>query len=169
MVLYILIGVEIFKRKQAFKAITSDAIPLDTVASPTSSYRTSTWYSDNSRNAGASSFETDARSHPRPFVELRDPGGGEPAVSNQSSMSFRQYILMPLMIFVVLLAIWVAPTVNRVATLVDSSFISYPLLLAVGAAGSLRGFWNGLVFITLGMKARSRQRGLERRGVQSRG
>ena len=61
---------------------------------------------------------------------------------------------MPLMIFVVLLAIWVAPSTNRVASLINPTYISDPLLLAVGATGSLRGFWNGVVFITIGMKAR---------------
>jgi len=65
---------------------------------------------------------------------------------------------MPMMIFVALLAVWVAPSTNRVWTFVDPSFESYPLLLAVGSTGSLRGFWNGVAFITLGMKARQRQK-----------
>lgn len=66
---------------------------------------------------------------------------------------------MPLMIFIVLLAIWVAPTTNRVASFTNPGYLSDPLLLAVGATGSLRGFWNGVVFITIGMKARKGKTG----------
>jgi hypothetical protein len=68
---------------------------------------------------------------------------------------------MPLMIFIVLLAIWVTPTTNRISSFVSPGYTSYPLLLAVGLTGSLRGFWNGVVFITIGMKSRSRDRGFE--------
>jgi hypothetical protein len=63
---------------------------------------------------------------------------------------------MPLLFFVVLLTIWMAPTTNRVASLIDPAYLSYPLLIAVGATGSLRGFWNGVVYITIGLKARKR-------------
>ncbi|KAK4224810.1 hypothetical protein QBC38DRAFT_285757 [Podospora fimiseda] len=76
----------------------------------------------------------------------------------RSSLSFRQYILMPLFFFLALLSVWVAPSTNRVATFMDPKFKSYPLLLAVGASGSLRGFWNGLVFLTLGMNSRKRSK-----------
>jgi hypothetical protein len=69
---------------------------------------------------------------------------------------------MPLMIFIVLLAIWVAPTTNRVASFTNPGYLSDPLLLAVGATGSLRGFWNGVVFITIGMKARKGKTGLDK-------
>jgi biotin transporter BioY len=65
---------------------------------------------------------------------------------------------MPVMFFVVLLAIWVAPTTNRIYSFVNPSFQDFGLLLAVGCTGSLRGFWNGVVFVTLGMKARRRRR-----------
>ncbi|CAK7221667.1 hypothetical protein SCUCBS95973_004576 [Sporothrix curviconia] len=81
--------------------------------------------------------------------------------ANRSALSLRQYLLMPVMFFVVLLAIWVAPTTNRVASFVDPSFVSFPLYLAVGATGSLRGFWNGLVFLAVGMRSRQSQRRLE--------
>jgi prepilin signal peptidase PulO-like enzyme (type II secretory pathway) len=71
---------------------------------------------------------------------------------------------MPLLFFVVLLAVWVAPTTNRISSFVDPKYLSYPLLLAVGATGSLRGFWNGVVFITIGMKERKRQKEIKRTG-----
>ncbi|KAK4159986.1 hypothetical protein QBC43DRAFT_326207 [Cladorrhinum sp. PSN259] len=78
--------------------------------------------------------------------------------TQRSSLSFKQYILMPLFFFLALLSVWVAPSTNRVATFMDPTFKSYPLLLVVGASGSLRGFWNGLVFVTLGMKSRKRSK-----------
>jgi hypothetical protein len=73
-------------------------------------------------------------------------------------VSFRKYILMPLMFFFLLLAIWVAPTVNRVASFINPNFVSFPLYLAVGSMGSLRGFWNGVVFMVIGMKERKRKK-----------
>jgi len=85
-------------------------------------------------------------------------------INSRPPVSFRQYILMPLMFFIVLLAIWVAPTVNRVSAFVSPNYLSYPLLLAVCSTGSLRGFWNGVVFITLGMKERKRQKKLKKTG-----
>jgi hypothetical protein len=57
--------------------------------------------------------------------------------------------------------VWVAPTVNRIHTFIDSTYVSYPLLLSVGVCGSLRGFWNGVVFIVVGMKERKRQKHLK--------
>jgi len=65
------------------------------------------------------------------------------------------------MIFVVLLSIWVAPSSNRIASFINPEFLNFPLLIAVGLTGSLRGFWNGLVFVIIGMKARKRRKGFE--------
>jgi hypothetical protein len=79
-----------------------------------------------------------------------------------SPLSFKQYVLMPLLFFIILLAVWVAPTINRVSALTNPKFSSYPLLLTVGATGSLRGFWNGIVFVCLGGQERRRRRRIER-------
>ncbi|KAF7114195.1 hypothetical protein CNMCM5793_007773 [Aspergillus hiratsukae] len=51
-----------------------------------------------------------------------------------SNVSFRQYILMPMVFFLVLLATWVAPTINRISALVNPIHVSCPLLLAVGGS-----------------------------------
>ncbi|KIM95763.1 hypothetical protein OIDMADRAFT_133399 [Oidiodendron maius Zn] len=80
---------------------------------------------------------------------------------HRQSHSFRQYILMPLMIFAAELAVWVAPTTNRIVSFIDPSYESYPLLMAVALTGSLRGFWNGVFFVAIGMKSRSRQKELD--------
>jgi hypothetical protein len=81
----------------------------------------------------------------------------------RSSLSLRQYILMPVFFFLALLTVWVAPSTNRVASFINPNFSSYPLLVAVGATGSLRGFWNGLIFITLGMKSRRKRNDVQER------
>jgi hypothetical protein len=36
--------------------------------------------------------------------------------------------------------------------------VNYPLYLAVGAMGSLRGFWNGVVLIIIWLKERKRKK-----------
>ncbi len=72
---------------------------------------------------------------------------------------------MPLMIFVVLLTIWVAPSINRISSFINPNFQSFPLLVAVGLTGSLRGFWNGVVFIIIGMKTRKRRKWLDKGAV----
>lgn len=73
-------------------------------------------------------------------------------------LSFRQYILMPLFFFLALLLVWVAPSTNRVASFINPSFNSYPLMLMVGITGSLRGFWNGIVFVVVGMRSWKRRK-----------
>ncbi|OAA56294.1 cyclic-AMP receptor protein [Niveomyces insectorum RCEF 264] len=133
MVLYCLVGWKIVKGKRALKSVEGDVIPLET------------------RSSEKDSSET-GHVQPRPG----------PAAS-RSALSLRQYILMPVLFFVVLLAIWVAPSTNRVASFVDPSYVSFPLYLAVGSTGSLRGFWNGVVFITVGMRSRQSQKRLEER------
>ncbi|KFY14019.1 hypothetical protein V492_02908 [Pseudogymnoascus sp. VKM F-4246] len=133
MVLYGLIGVNILKRKHAFKAISNDSFPLESV-------------SQNNGDADDANAQSQDGESTISLYHTPPP--------SRSSLSFRQYVLMPLMIFVILLAIWIAPTTNRVASFTNPGYLSDPLLLAVGATGSLRGFWNGVVFITIGMKAR---------------
>ena len=92
-------------------------------------------------------FATNETPHPRPHV--------------QPAVSFRAYMFLPVMFFVILLTVWVAPTINRLRTFIHPTYVSYPLLLSVGACGSLRGFWNGVVFMVVGMKERKRQRHLK--------
>ncbi|KAL5349349.1 hypothetical protein ACLOAV_005639 [Pseudogymnoascus australis] len=138
MVLYGLIGVNILKRKQALKAISNDSFPMESVTHNETDL--------DDANVQSQDGESTITLYRRP-----PPTG--------SSLSFRQYVLMPLMIFIILLAIWIAPTTNRVASFANPGYLSDSLLFAVGATGSLRGFWNGIVFITIGMKARKGKAG----------
>jgi hypothetical protein len=85
-----------------------------------------------------------------------------PSAPSGSPLSFRQYILMPLFFFFALLLVWVCPSTNRVAIFVNPDFFSYPLHLMVGITGSLRGFWNGIVFVVVGMRSwKRRKEGVE--------
>ncbi|KAL2267366.1 hypothetical protein VTJ83DRAFT_4643 [Remersonia thermophila] len=96
-------------------------------------------------------------------IQAADPG------SAASSLSFRQYILMPLFFFIALLLVWMCPSTNRVAVFANPDFFSYELHLMVGITGSLRGFWNGIVFIVVGMRSwRRRKEGLTLESMRSR-
>ena len=153
-VLYSMVGLEIVKRRQALKSVTTDSsalLDLDDTVMPTeepSAIPVETSPSINHASHGSTngSVLTAKRSHSQRHTPKR------------SSLSFRQYILMPLFFFLALLTVWVAPSTNRVATFIDPAFASFPLLVTVGVTGSLRGFWNGLVFIAVGMKSWKRRR-----------
>ncbi len=174
MALYIRVGIEIVKRRRALMSIThgGSSVQLDdtvVILQPTrdsfadssatgdgtkSDYLNSPtlYHGSTSHSTGNGSVHTAISTHP-----LSGP--------QKSSLSFRQYILMPLFFFLALLTVWVAPTTNRVAQYVDPSFGSFPLLCVVGTTGSLRGFWNSLVFLIVGMKSRKRRKDLEAEGV----
>jgi hypothetical protein len=173
MVLYFLVGIEILKQRRYFKALDNEFVTLNSVNNPSL---------DDHHNVNMCVIETVDANMMQPISPPSLQQGKELAYETSMSaasssrqtpadsiafdhepprrqpVSFRQYMLMPLMFFFLLLAIWVAPTVNRIASLVNPNFVSYPLYLAVGSMGSLRGFWNGIVFIVIGMKERKRQK-----------
>jgi hypothetical protein len=169
MVIYGLVGVEIIKQKRVLKSIGTEYVTLDTIVSAenvSSKHPNSTMTVEVNAQSQAvhdeieigSASLSQSSSQPRPYDNItlaKTP-------RRRSRVSFRQYVFMPLMFFVILLAVWVAPTTNRVSSFINPNYVSYPLLLAVGSTGSLRGFWNGVVFITLGMKERKRQKELRR-------
>ncbi|CAI7625886.1 unnamed protein product [Penicillium viridicatum] len=80
----------------------------------------------------------------------------------QRRVSLRQYVIMPSLFFLAMLATWIAPTVNRISEFVNHKHGTYSLLVSVSTLGSLRGFWNGVIFMTIGMKGWKR-RASERR------
>jgi hypothetical protein len=187
-ILYGLVGIEILKWRREFKSISDNYITLDTLVDANTNV--SFDHFDNAVQVDAAAMTVEVnKEQPGNISQLHDAeekGSGQNSLSKSSlttshlrvparinidqripvraPVSFRQYILMPLLFFVVLLAVWVAPTTNRIASFVDPNYLSYPLLLAVGATGSLRGFWNGVVFITIGMKERKRQKEIKRTG-----
>jgi hypothetical protein len=188
MILYGLVGVEILKWRREFRSVSNNYITLDTLVDTHTNI--SFDHFDNAVQVDAATMTVEVNAEqPGNISQLHDAeekGSGGNSLSKSSittshlrvparipidqripvkaPVSFRQYILMPLLFFVVLLAVWVAPTTNRISSFVDPKYLSYPLLLAVGATGSLRGFWNGVVFITIGMKERKRQKEIKRTG-----
>lgn len=93
------------------------------------------------------------------------PPGRAPTIyqtPQQRRVSLRQYVIMPSLFFLAMLATWIAPTINRISEFVHRKHGTHSLLLAVSTLGSLRGFWNGVIFITIGMKGWKR-RASERR------
>jgi hypothetical protein len=172
-IIYFLIGIEISRLRDEFKLTEDDHIAL-------TSQSTSIRPFDNNDSSVTTIVESDANNKPGLVPEshiisqssmertstLRQPSRhftpADYSPPTQRRMSFKQYILMPSLFFLALLATWVTPTINRVSLFISADNHSYPLLLAVSALGSLRGFWNGIIFITMGMKGWKR-RAIERR------
>jgi hypothetical protein len=152
--LYCMVGLEIVKRRRALKTIIADSDVLldldDTVMPADEPSAIPVEPSPSVNHASLRSTNGYVLTTHRSHSQLR--------TAKRSSLSFRQYILMPLFFFLALLSVWVAPSTNRVATFIDPTFASFPLLVTVGTTGSLRGFWNGLVFIAVGMKSWKRKK-----------
>ena len=186
MTLYCLIGKEIVKRRLEFKSINSDKIPQTTILSADDAPL------DQIKDAVTRTVEVNVQSQPAHVVVTPQDAKGLalPLLSKsfvshistshlslshvasdhgpprQSPVSFRQYILMPLMFFLVLLTIWLPPSIYRIRTLMNPNLVSYPLILTCGTVLPLMGFGNAIIFITIGMKGWKRQRKLAR-GVAS--
>ena len=166
MILYFVIGLEIFKLKGKFKVISNDRIPLSSTYNtsfdqPTNNTTITTTKSDplhitelNDSEPFSINRTTSHKRHPSSRITLN---------TKQSPISFRHYLVMPLIFFIILLATWVPLTINRVYAFIHPKQEPYPLLVSVGAMGSLRGFWNGILFVTMGVKGWRRQRRIERR------
>lgn len=154
--LYLLVGIEIARRRRILRAISSniDSSAMEDTVPPapneSCSNSTSAEYEDT---IPPSSDDT-------PTITSKYYTSSAPRINptKTSSLSFRQYILMPLFFFLALLLVWVAPSTNRVASFINPSFSSYPLMLMVGITGSLRGFWNGIVFVAVGMRSWKRRK-----------
>lgn len=170
MILYILVGVKVIKLRHQFNVSHADHIALS------SNISTNNHSFDHSDNTVSVTVEVNIKSQPAPpSLDQKGPqsfidqtSSCPPPVTlnhkypRRSHVSFRQYILMPMVFFLVLMATWVAPTINRISALVNPNHSSYSLMVAVGAMGSLRGFWNGVVFISIGMKSWRRESRLQK-------
>lgn len=170
MILYILVGIRVVKLRHQLNSSHADHIALS------SNISLNNHSFDHSDSAVAVTVEVDIQS--RPATSSFDHKGPQHFIgkmssspsrvvlnhkhSKQSHVYFRQYILMPMVFFLVLLATWVAPTINRISALVNPDHSSYSLMVAVSAMGSLRGFWNGVVFISIGMKSWRRESKLQK-------
>ncbi|KAJ5580252.1 uncharacterized protein N7459_006237 [Penicillium hispanicum] len=162
---YCLIGIEIVRLRDEFKLTDDDHIALSsTLSSLNNSHGTVTTTveaNSSTKSSHPSESHIISDSSVEQTVTPRLNTGSHAPIAYKSSqqrqVSFKQYILMPSLFFLALLATWVTPTINRVSAFIRPGNESYSLLLAVSALGSLRGFWNGVIFITIGMKGRKRQ------------
>lgn len=173
LVFYFLIGIEIVRLRDEFKLTSEDHIQLTShnsgarpFGNPGGSFTTTIEANPKPNSpqvlenhvAGESSIEQAIAPRPIPSNQLPL----KYKMTKQRNVSFKQYILMPSLFFLALLTTWLTPTINRVSAFIHPEYESYSLLLAVSALGSLRGFWNGVIFVTIGMKGWKR-RALERR------
>lgn len=166
MILYFIIGLEVFKLKGNLELLSDNNIPLGSTNVELDKQNNRIAHSTVQVTSQLQSPHIAERQDTEYFSINRTVTSG-PSTSNsfkaklrkQSPISFKHYILMPLIFFIVLLATWVPLTINRVYAFIDPGFESYTLLLFVGALGSLRGFWNGILFIAIGIKGWKRAKG----------
>lgn len=170
MLVYTLVGVKVWVLHSDIKWASDDYASL--AASPTSSQPSNrTTSSANAGNTPATAGPPSPDELARP-IDLHEnaaqvsfarssipqlPIPARPRPPRQRRLSFRQYVLIPLLFFCALLATWVAPTVYRIYLFSNVDYLSYALLLAVSLLESLRGFFNAIIFLTMGMKGRRRR------------
>ncbi|OQE38273.1 hypothetical protein PENCOP_c008G03660 [Penicillium coprophilum] len=150
LILYCLIGIEITRVRDEFKLSDDDRIAL-TSDNSTGSVTTTTMEANARTDFVPESTVTNDTTkqnksqRPTPSTQFqavfRTP--------TQRRVSLRQYVIMPSLFFLAMLATWIAPTINRIAEFVHHKHGTYSLLLSVSTLGSLRGFWNGVIFITI--------------------
>ncbi|KAL4925266.1 putative cAMP receptor (Car4) [Aspergillus undulatus] len=128
-VLYIVIAHEIFKLRHELMLMCNDCLVLSSTASPSNESVEQT---------------------PRDDTKIPDA----PIIRRQSAVSLRKFLLMPVLFFLALLTTWVTPTINRIYAFRHPGQEPYGLMVGVAALGSLRGFWNGIIFVTMRSKGR---------------
>jgi hypothetical protein len=164
LILYCLIGIEITRVRDEFKLTDDDHIAL---TSGNSASSVTTTVEANPQRKPAFTPESSTTGDTTEQNTFRRPPTSNTAkpdyqTPKQRRVSLRQYVIMPSLFFLAMLATWIAPTINRIAEFVHHKHGTYSLLLSVSTLGSLRGFWNGVIFITIGMKGWKR-RASERR------
>ncbi|KAJ5778684.1 hypothetical protein N7520_001930 [Penicillium odoratum] len=148
LLLYALIGIEISRLRDEFKLTDDEHIvltsnissdpssdsftPKSTQGSVTTTAEANPPLQNTNKVHRPESHITSHSSVQQAFTP-RPPTNNTPITyqpSNQRRVSFKQYILMPSLFFLALLATWVAPTINRVSTFIHPQFVSFPLLIA---------------------------------------
>lgn len=170
MLVYCFVGIKIWILHSDIQLASDDYIPQAT--SSTTSQRSNKTTCTINTNITATTVESQGPNEPRRSADLREiatqpplelssiprlPTPVQPTPPRQRRLSFRQYILIPMLFFFALLATWVAPTVYRVYLFGQPDYVSYSLLMVVSALTSLRGFFNAIIFLTMGMKGRRRR------------
>ncbi|KAJ5166852.1 uncharacterized protein N7482_005633 [Penicillium canariense] len=140
MIIYGLIGIEIFRLRDEFKLTEDDHIALASASTSRLIDHTdssvTTIVESNINNKPALISESQITSQlsmeriPTPRQSPRHFRTANLDPPTQRRISFKQYILMPTLFFLALLTTWVTPTINRVSLFIHPDHQSYSLLLA---------------------------------------
>ncbi|KAJ5103012.1 hypothetical protein N7532_003541 [Penicillium argentinense] len=142
LIFYFLIGVEISRLRDEFKLTEDDHIALTSNLSsqapafenPTGTV-TTTVEATKPKMTQTSDVRVTSETSVEHIITPRLASSKQFPINynapTQRRMSFKQYVLMPSLFFLALLATWVAPTINRVSAFIRPGYESYPLLLAV--------------------------------------
>ncbi|KAJ5963588.1 uncharacterized protein N7479_003464 [Penicillium vulpinum] len=159
LILYCLIGIELSRIRDEFELSDDDHIALTSGNSASSVTPAAESNSKRKPSLNPESTITSDTTEQNTLSRLPAPRE-DPTTRqnpNQRRVSLRKYVTMPSLFFLAMLATWIAPTINRIAEFMHHKHGKYSLLLSVSTLGSLRGFWNGVIFITIGMKGWKRR------------
>ncbi|KAL4902010.1 hypothetical protein BDW74DRAFT_169765 [Aspergillus multicolor] len=157
LVLYIVIGCQIIKLGHEFILTQDDRLRLSSSADASNESLYQANHSHNHNNLHTKpSTNTLHRSDAEAAIDITitDSPDPNPIMHHHSAVPLRKFILMPMVFFIALLTTWITPTVNRIYSFRHPGQERYALMVAVAALGSLRGFWNGLIFVTMRSKGR---------------
>ncbi|KAK4867780.1 hypothetical protein LT330_006667 [Penicillium expansum] len=143
LILYCLIGIEITRVRDEFKLSNDDHIAL---TSGNSASSVTTTEEGNSRRKPAftpestiTSNTTEQNTFERPPTSTNDATTYQ--TPKQRRVSLRQYVIMPSLFFLAMLATWIAPTINRISEFVNHKHGNYSLLLSDGSDVLRKGEW----------------------------
>lgn len=170
LVLYCLIGVKIWILQSDVQIVSHDYNYLVASTGSQPSDRTASSNNTTFEHQSLSEIVRSPVPHPTTIQssgeQNRTPSSSTPMraePSRERRLSFRHYILVPLLFFSALLVTWIIPTIYRIRLFYNTDYTSFPLLLAISILLPLRGLWNAIIFATMGVKGWSGSPASERR------
>ncbi|KAJ5529536.1 hypothetical protein N7527_002929 [Penicillium freii] len=143
LILYCLIGIEITRVRDEFKLSTDDHIALTSGNSTTSV--TTTEEANSQRKHAFTPESTISTDDTEQHTSQHPPPSRKSTTTYQTPkqrrVSLRQYVIMPSLFFLAMLATWIAPTVNRISEFVNHKHGTYSLLVSDGRDELRRGEW----------------------------
>ncbi|OQE25915.1 hypothetical protein PENFLA_c008G05180 [Penicillium flavigenum] len=136
LILYCLIGIEITRVRDEFKLSDDDHIALTSGNSASSvttveanSRRKPAFTPESTITSDTTEQNTEQDTIQRPSPPRKAPTTYQ--TPQQRRVSLRQYVIMPSLFFLAMLATWIAPTINRISEFVHRKHGTHSLLLAV--------------------------------------
>ncbi|CAP99458.1 Pc22g21700 [Penicillium rubens Wisconsin 54-1255] len=146
LILYCLIGIEITRVRDEFKLSDDDHIALTSGNSASSvttveanSRRKPGFTPESTITSNTTEQDIEQDTIQRPYPPGRAPTTYQ--TPQQRRVSLRQYVIMPSLFFLAMLATWIAPTINRISEFVHRKHGTHSLLLAGGRGELRRGEW----------------------------